>query len=171
MIIYRKKATESILSKEPYATFIMEFDKLQSITNEKIHMRITSDDSSKKTELTSGFSLDYCYAKCFDLMFEFYGMDDADCIQNQQFCIIHSLSYKFGDDDYYDMMMDTVADIEKRNGYVYLSSLVQECEVRCSLNNNKTVTVTYSVFCDKNDVKEICLQLINHDIALFTRSF
>ena len=28
-----------------------------------------------------------------------------------------------------------------------------------------------SVLCDKKDAKEVCLQLINHDIALFTRSF
>lgn len=171
MMIFRKKGRDYILNKEPYATFIKKFDKLQSITNEKIHMRITSGDSSKKTGLTSGFRLDYCYAKWFDLKFEFYGLIDEECIQNQQFCVIHSLSYKFGDDDCHDMMMDTVADIENRNGYVYLSSLAQECEVRCSLNNKNTVTVTYSVFCDKNDAKEICLQLINYDIALFARSF
>lgn len=39
------------------------------------------------------------------------------------------------------------------------------------MNNKNTVTVMYSVLCDKKDAKEVCLQLINHDIALFTRSF
>ena len=84
---------------------------------------------------------------------------------------MHSLEYKFVDDDYNDMMLDMAADIEKRNGYIYLSSLVHECEVRCSLNNKNTVTVNYSVVCDEKDVKEVCLQLIDHNIALFTRSF
>ena len=90
---------------------------------------------------------------------------------NQQLYVMHSLEYKFVDDDYNDMMLDTVADIEKRNGYIYLSSLVHECEVRSSMNNKNTVTVMYSVLCDKKAAKEVCLQLINHDIALFTRGF
>ena len=105
------------------------------------------------------------------MKFEFYGLDNEECNQNQQLYVMHSLEYKFVDDDYNDMMLDTVADIEKRNGYIYLSSLVHECEVRSSMNNKNTVTVMYSVLCDKKDAKEVCLQLLNHDIALFTRSF
>ena len=150
MMIFRKKERDDILTNEPYAAFIKKFDKLQSVINEKIHIRIDMNDNGKKTGFTSGFYLDSCYAQWF---------------------VMHSLEYKFVDDDYNDMMLDTVADIEKRNGYIYLSSLVHECEVRSSMNNKNTVTVMYSVLCDKKDAKEVCLQLINHDIALFTRSF
>ena len=171
MMIFRKKERDDILTNEPYAAFIKKFDKLQSVINEKIHIRIDTNDNGKKTGFTSGFYLDSCYAQWFELKFEFYGLDNEECNQNQQLYVMHSLEYKFVDDDYNDMMLDTVADIEKRNGYIYLSSLVHECEVRSSMNNKNTVTVMYSVLCDKKDAKEVCLQLLNHDIALFTRSF
>lgn len=171
MMIFRKKERDDILNNEPYATFSKKFDKLQSVINEKIHIRIDTNDNGKKTGFTSGFYLDSCYAQWFELKFEFYGLDNEESNPNQQLYVMHSLEYKFVDDDYNDMMLDTVADIEKRNGYIYLSSLVHECEVRSSMNNKNTVTVMYSVLCDKKDAKEVCLQLINHDIALFTRSF
>lgn len=171
MMIFREKEHGNILNNEPYTTFIKKFDKLQGVINEKIHMRIDAGDDSKKTGFISGFCLDSCYAQWFELKFEFYGLDNEECNPNKELCVMHSLEYKFVDDDYNDMMLDMAADIEKRNGYIYLSSLVHECEVRCSLNNKNTVTVNYSVVCDEKDAKEVCLQLIDHNIALFTRSF
>ena len=171
MMIFRKKERDDILNNEPYAAFIKKFDKLQSVINEKIHIRIDTNSNGNKTGFTSGFYLDSCYAQWFELKFEFYGLDNEESNPNQQLYVMHSLEYKFVDDDYNDMMLDTVADIEKRNGYIYLSSLVHECEVRSSMNNKNTVTVMYSVLCDKKAAKEVCLQLINHDIALFTRGF
>ena len=66
---------------------------------------------------------------------------------------------------------DTIDDIQKRSSSFYISSLVHSCEVNCFLNDKNVVTVTFKVFCDKQDAKEVCLQLINTDIALFARSF
>ena len=171
-MVFRKKGKAGVLEKEPYATFIKKFDKLTSITNEKIHMRITSGEKGKNFGLTEGFSLDYCYAKMFDLKFEFYKFVEEECIQNLKFCVMHSISYKFEDEeDFHSIMMDTIDDIQKRNGFFYISSLVKECEVKCSVNNKSKVTVTYAVFCEEENAKEVCLQLISHDIAMFTRSF
>lgn len=65
---------------------------------------------------------------------------DAEYIQRQSFCIIHTLSYKFEEeDDFHDIMMDTINDIQKRNGYFYISSLVKACDVNCSINNKNMV--------------------------------
>ena len=82
------------------------------------------------------------------------------------------LSYKFQDEDaFHDMMMDTINDIQKRNGCFYISSMVKECDISCSINNKNMVNITYTVLCEKENVKEVCLQLISNDIVMFTRSF
>ena len=82
------------------------------------------------------------------------------------------ISYKFQDQDaFYEMMMDTINDIQKRNGYFYISSMVKECDVNCSINNKNMVNIAYTVLCEKESAKEVCLQLISNDIAMFTRSF
>lgn len=57
MMIFRKKERDDILTNEPYAAFIKKFDKLQSVINEKIHIRIDMNDNGKKTGFTSGFTL------------------------------------------------------------------------------------------------------------------
>ena len=112
------------------------------------------------------------YTKSFDLEFKYYMSVDAEYIQRQSFCIIHTLSYKFEEeDDFHDIMMDTINDIQKRNGYFYISSLVKACDVNCSINNKNMVNITYTVLCEKDNAKEICLELISNDVALFTRSF
>lgn len=125
-----------------------------------------------KAGFTNGFDLDYVYAKSFDLDFKYYMFVDAEYIQKQSFCIIHMISYKFQDQDaFYEMMMDTINDIQKRNGYFYISSMVKECDVNCSINNKNMVNIAYTVLCEKESAKEVCLQLISNDIAMFTRSF
>ena len=54
---------------------------------------------------------------------------------------------------------------------IFLLWLFKIVEVKCSVNNKSKVTVTYAVFCEEENAKEVCLQLISHDIAIFTRSF
>lgn len=53
-------------------------------------------------------------------------------------------------DAFRDMMMDTINDIQKRNGCFYISSMVKECNINCSINNKNMVNITYTVFCDRN---------------------
>lgn len=168
MMFMKKK--ENVLEKEPYATFLREFSKLNGITNEKIHMCITSD-KKRSSDNFAGFSLDYVYTKRFDLDFQFVTLIDEERIQHQKFCILHTISYRFDDEDYQFMMMDTIDDIKKRNGYIYISSDVIECEVDCGISNKNLVTVSFCIFCNKEKVKEVCLQLISQDIILFARSF
>lgn len=167
-----KNSKDYILKKEPYSTFIKKFDRLTTVINEKIHMKINSVDKDKRYGFAGGFNLDYVYAKSFDLEFKYYMFVDAEHIQRQSFCIVHTLSYKFQDEDaFHDMMMDTINDIQKRNGCFYISSMVKECDISCSINNKNMVNITYTVLCEKENAKEVCLQLISNDIAMFTRSF
>ncbi len=70
IMIFRKKERDDILTNEPYATFIKKFDKLQSVKNEKIHIRIDTNDNGKKTGFTSGFYLDSCYAQWFATVYK-----------------------------------------------------------------------------------------------------
>ena len=83
----------------------------------------------------------------------------------------HSLSYKFEETDYSEMMMDTIGDIQKKANNLYISAPVRRCEINCFLSGRNVVTVSYKVFCEKQNAKEVCLQLISTDIALFARSF
>lgn len=164
-----RNSKEDILKKEPYRTFVKKFNKLTSIINEKIHITINNKD--KHYGFASGFNLDCVYAKSFNLEFKYFMFVD-ESIQRQTFCIIHTISYKFQDEDAFrEMMMDTIDDIQKRNGYFYLSSMVKECDVKCSINNKNMVNITYTVLCEKENAKEICLELLSNDVALFTRSF
>jgi len=171
--VFLRNPQDDILKKEPYSTFIKKFNRLTSIVDKKIHMKISSVDKDKKRYgFANGFNLDYVYAKSFDLEFKYYMFADAEYIQRQSFCIVHTLSYKFEKgDDFHDIMMDTIEDIQKRNGYFYISSLVKECDVKCFINNKNVVNITYTVFCKKKNAKEVCLQLLSNDIAMFTRSF
>ena len=171
--MFLRNPQDDILKKEPYSTFIKKFNRLTSIVDKKIHMKISSVDKDKKRYgFANGFNLDYVYAKSFDLEFKYYMFADAEYIQRQSFCIVHTLSYKFEKgDDFHDIMIDTIEDIQKRNGYFYISSLVKECDVKCSINNKNVVNITYTLLCEKENAKEVCLQLISNDIAMFTRSF
>ncbi|CCZ92983.1 uncharacterized protein BN751_02108 [Coprococcus eutactus CAG:665] len=169
--MFERNSKYDILKNEPYSTFIKKFNKLTSITNEKIRMKINSVDKDKRYGFANGFNLDYVYTKSFALDFKYIMYVDTEYIWRQTFCIIHTISYKFEEDDYYDMMMDTISDIQKRNGYFYISSMVKECDVNCSINNKNIVNITYTVTCEKENAKEVCLQLISNDIALFTRDF
>lgn len=171
--MFLRNPQDDILKKEPYSTFIKKFNRLNSIVDKKIHMKISSVDKDKKRYgFANGFNLDYVYAKSFDLEFKYYMFADAEYIQRQSFCIVHTLSYKFEKgDDFHDIMIDTIEDIQKRNGYFYISSLVKECDVKCVINNKNVVNITYTVLCKKKNAKEVCLQLLSNDIAMFTRSF
>ncbi len=170
-----RKDGGSALEREPYQTFLKKFNKLDGLTNESVHLKITSGEKEKKNcfaGFTDGFSLDYCYAKRFDLDFEFREFAAAERDGSPKFCVMHRISYRFTEnEDLHNIMMDTIDDIQRRNGYFYLSALAKECEVNCFVNSKNMVTVTYTVFCGKTDAKEVCLQLISHDIAMFARSF
>ena len=152
-----RNSKDDILKKEPYSTFIKKFNKLNSLINEKIHIKINSMDKDKRYGFAKGFSLDYVYAKSFDLDFNYYMFTDAECSQRQSFCIIHTISYEFqGEEDFHEIMIDTINDVQ---------------EINCSINNKNKVNITYSVLCEEENAKEVCLQLISNDIAMFARSF
>lgn len=165
-----RKRKEGILDREPYATFLKKYKKLgDNIINQKIKWKITS---SNKDDYKDGFDLQYIYCERFDLEFEYYLMYDEERIQNQQFAIVHTLSYKFDDSEgYRDIMYDTINDIQRSSGRLYISSLVKECEINARINGKGTVYITFAVLCDKKDAKEVSLQLISQDLALFARSF
>jgi hypothetical protein len=161
-----KKRKEGILDREPYATFLKKFNKLgDNIVNQKIKWKITS---SNKDDHKDGFDLQYIYCERFDLEFEYYLVCDDEIIQNQQFAIVHTLSYKFEDEDgYRDIMYDTVNDIQRRSGSLYISSQVKECEIHATVKGKGVVFITFTVMCDR----KVSLQLISNDISLFARNF
>lgn len=171
-MMFRTENNSCILEREPYHTFLKKYSKLTNIINEKINMKIESDEKRSDTGFYAGFSLDYCYANRIDLAFEFYELMNTECIQKSGFCLIHRIGCQFEKNECnHNIMLDMIEDIEKRNGYFYISSLVKDCEMKCYINSKNTVSIIYTVFCEIENVKEVCLQLVSHDIAIFSRSF
>ncbi len=135
-----------------------------------VDIEYSSRKNNRLKRLIKNAGFDQPEANIMDI--KYYMFADAEYIQRQSFCIVHTLSYKFEKgDDFHDIMMDTIEDIQKRNGYFYISSLVKECDVKCFINNKNVVNITYTVLCKKKNAKEVCLQLLSNDIAMFTRSF
>lgn len=96
---------------------------------------------------------------------------DEEQIQNQKFVIIHTLSYKFDGDEFRDIMMYTISDLNKRSGQLYMSKLVKDCIIHATVDGKDKVNITYTVFCDREDAKEVSLQLLSNDVAIFARTF
>ena len=170
-LMFIRRGNNGVLEKEPYSTFIKKFDKLgNSILNKKIKWKIASKKGKDDEDL--GFPLQYCYCERFDVEFEYYMVFDEKQIQNQRFVIIHTLSYKFdGDGEFRDIMMDTILDLNKRSGQLYMSKLVKDCIIHATVDGKDRVNITYTVFCDREDAKEVGLQLLSNDVALFARTF
>lgn len=168
-LLFIKKKSENVLDYEPYATFIKKYDKLgENILNRKIKWKISSNNKSTEGD---GLEIQSLYCERFDLEFEYYMTIDED-LQNQRFSIIHTISYKFDDsEDLRDIMYYTINDIQKKNGRMYISNLVKECDINTSVDGKANVHITFAVQCNKNDAKEVCLQLLSQDMALFARSF
>lgn len=162
---------KTVLEREPYSEFQKEWNKMltKNHSNE-IHMRITVGSAKDNKGTEDAFSLDYCYTKWFDLSFKFMMISNEDYVLNQRHCVVHTISYQFAD-EYRDIMMDTVCDIQAKSKYFYISSLVKDCEVQANISRRNVVTITFCVACDKENQKEVCLQLISHDVSLFARGY
>ena len=168
--MFIRRENNGVLEKEPYATFIKKFDKLgNSILNKKFKWKIASKKG--KDEDDSGFPLQNCYCERFDAEFEYYMVFDEEQIQNQKFVLIHTLSYKFDGDEFRNIMMYTISDLNKRSGQLYMSKLVKDCIIYATVDGKDRVNITYTVFCDREDAKEVSLQLLSNDVALFARTF
>ena len=162
MFFKSKNKQNKVLSREPYASFLKKYNER---TNKEIHVRI---DSVKNNECLKA---DNTYAQFYDLSFKFYNILKVGLNQIPMFYVKHSISYSFYyDSDYWDIMMDVIEDIQKKSVGIYISSLVKKCRLECFIKKN-LVTITYYVVCDRKNAKEICLQLISHDIAMFARGF
>lgn len=57
------------------------------------------------------------------------------------------------------------------NGFYYISDKVEHCDVSCLINSRNKVFITYNVKCEMDDAREVSLQLLSQDIAMFTRTF
>lgn len=172
MLIRKKKGKDelNITEREPYTSFLKEW-KRKGSELESISLTISSSCEEKDTvKYRNGFCLDYTYSDSFTLDFDYFELIDSKT-RKEKFLINHVISYTYSDDSYTNLMQTTIEDIQKRSLDFYISSLVESCEVSCSMNSSKKVQIVYNVFCDRNDAKEVSLQLISHDIALFSRSF
>lgn len=54
---------------------------------------------------------------------------------------------------------------------MFISSLAKSCEVEAAVKAKNRFSLSYEVGCEKENAREICLQLISHDVAIFARSF
>ena len=168
LLALKGKKQKTIIEKEPYVSFLKQFEKMNGNFDEPINIKISSQNTNKSF-FSNGFNLDYVYCTQFSLDFMFGTIIEENSKKTKS-VIYHVISYKF-DPSFGKMMSDLVEDINSRNGYLYISSLSQEIQIEAYINNINTVSIAYNIYCQKNDIKELCLELISHDIALFTRGF
>ena len=165
-----KNKNNNVIKYEPYATFLSKYNKLGNrILNKKIKWNITSKNSISDC----GFPLQYCYCENFDIEFKYYSIlfDEAKS-QREKFLIVHTLSYEFDDvGGFTDIMMEVIADLNKKNRSFYISNYVEECNVSANFDGINKVNIVFTVFCDRKDAKEVSLELLSHDVAVFARTF
>ena len=166
------KTQAEILKMEPYAGFLRQFDTLKDIGGETVHIRIASDNIARNEDKAiGGFELNRTYTRWYDLRFVFRTvLDKKDDLQQEKFFVYHELLTEF-DEEFRDCLMDMAEDISKKQGCMFISSLAKSCEVEAAVKAKNRFSLSYEVGCEKENAREICLQLISHDVAIFARSF
>lgn len=160
-----KKRKNNPLEKQPYAAFLKSYKKIErNLINQKIDLEISSD----KGENAGEFIIQSVYCETFKLGFQYYLMCNEK--QDKEFWITHTIVYSYLD-DCEDTMYYLIEDIQNMNGFYYLSDKVEHCDVNCSINSRNKVFITYNVKCEMDDAREVSLQLLSQDIAMFTRTF
>lgn len=97
-------------------------------------------------------------------------LDKKDDLQQEKFFVYHELLTEF-DEEFRDCLMDMSDDIRKKQGCMFISSLAKSCEIEAAVKAKNRFSLSYEVGCEKENAREICLQLISHDVAIFARSF
>ena len=105
----------------------------------------------------------------FDVFFRTV-LDKKDDLQQEKFFVYHELLTEF-DEEFRDCLMDMSDDIRKKQGCMFISSLAKSCEIEAAVKAKNRFSLSYEVGCEKENAREICLQLISHDVAIFARSF
>lgn len=165
------KTQAEILKMEPYAGFLRQFDTLKDIGGETVHIRIASDNIARNEDKVIGLELNRTYTRWYDLRFVFRTvLDKKDDLQQEKFFVYHELLTEF-DEEFRDCLMDMAEDIMKKQGCMFISSLAKSCEVEAAVKAKNRFSLSYEVGCEKENAREICLQLISHDVAIFARSF
>ena len=156
---------------EPYAGFLRQFDTLKDIGGETVHIRIASDNIARNEDKVIGLELNRTYTRWYDLRFVLRTvLDKKDDLQQEKFFVYHELLTEF-DEEFRDCLMDMAEDIMKKQGCMFISSLAKSCEVEAAVKAKNRFSLSYEVGCEKENAREICLQLISHDVAIFARSF
>lgn len=165
------KTQAEILKMEPYAGVLRQFDTLKDIGGETVHIRIASDNIARNEDKVIGLELNRTYTRWYDLRFVFRTvLDKKDDLQQEKFFVYHELLTEF-DEEFRDCLMDMAEDIMKKQGCMFISSLAKSCEVEAAVKAKNRFSLSYEVGCEKENAREICLQLISHDVAIFARSF
>ena len=163
------KTQAEILKMEPYAEFLRQF---KDVGGETVHIRIASDNIAwNEDKVIVGFELNRNYTKWYDLRFVFRTvLDKKDDLQQEKFFVYHELLTEF-DEEFRDCLMDMADDIRKKQGCMFICSLAKSCEIEAAVKAKNRFSLSYEVGCEKENAREICLQLISHDVAIFARSF
>lgn len=166
------KTQAETLKMKPYAEFLRQFNTLKDVGGETVHIRIASDNIAwNEYKVIGGFELNRTYTRWYDLRFVFRTvLDKKDDLQQEKFFVYHELLTEF-DEEFRDCLTDMAEDIRKKQGCMFISSLAKSCEVEAVVKAKNRFSLSYEVGCEKENAREICLQLISHDVAIFARSF
>ena len=157
-VLYVNLNKNDVLSKEPYASFIKNYEIIKdSINGEKIELRVGG-----RNVFDNGFYIDRTYYKNPRLTIEFAQ------IPSEKECIFIRAAYSFEGEDNYDLEyhLDRVKEIKKRAPYYYLPDALN---FEFSSQIDDEYRLYFDVITDdKEKVSKLCCSLISLIISIYS---
>lgn len=157
---------QNTLEMEPYRYFCKELEKKQKdgLNGSSIE-KVFYD---KKNGIVDGFSIDDFYAQKYTLKFTFEKTNNND--NEEVYVIRHDVEIEFEDsEDCFNTQRVSMEDIRKKADYLYIDGA--KClDFKYYMGDNNSQMI-FTVLANEEDIKKVCCQMINTDIALFAKGW
>lgn len=152
---------------EPYIALAkeldsLEWDKLEADKNIEIALHITENDVRQKS--MPAFDIEEIKAKLFDFTFTFSVIPFSD--EKSRIKLTHVAEWQFDCEEAGGYMTEFLSVVKGSEKNLYITADIEQLELSCDQDVFKSrARITYSLYCPKKNVKEVCLRLLNQDIT------
>lgn len=161
-VLYVNLNKNSALSKEPYASFMKNYEIIKdSINGEKIELRVGGKDC-----FSNGFYIDRTYYKNPRLTIEFAEIASSSDIEKN--CVFIRAAYSFEGEDNYDLEfhLGRVKEIKRRAPYYYIPD-ADNFEFSSQIDDEYRLYFDVLVS-DRDKISKVCCSLIGLIISIFS---
>lgn len=165
-IIYYGEGKQNTLEMEPYRFFCKELEEKQKegLNGSSIE-KVFYD---KENGIVDGFSIDDYYSRKITLKFLF---EKTMTIDNEEVYVIrHDIEIEFDEnEDCFNTLRVSMEEIRKKADHLYIDG-AKYLEFKYYMGD-KNSQIIFTVLASEEDIKKVCCQMINMDIALFARGW